>query len=89
MISTMPTPTSVAIRICLVSACQPQRDWENLAKASNNSGNGPRYPVSDRSTISSKAAFIAGADSKSISATGSGRTSFGNCRHLTLLRLRN
>ncbi len=39
--------------------------------------------MSDLSTISSKAAFIAGADAKSISATGSGRTSSGNCRHLT------
>ena len=89
MISTMPTPTSVAILICLVSTCQPQRFAAKFAKASNNSGNGPKYPVSDLSTISVNAAFIFGAVGKSISATGSGNTSEGKCRHLTLFRLRN
>ena len=87
-ISTAATPTSLAIRTWFASSCQPQRFFANVAKLSFNSGIAPRYPVSERSIMSRSEALIGSAIGKSISATGSGRTSDGKPRHFSLLRWR-
>ena len=88
-ISTAATPTSLAMRTWFGSRCQPQRLIAKDAKLSFNSGIAPKYPVSERSIMSRNEALIGSAIGKSISATGSGRTSDGKPRHFSLLRRRS